>query len=270
MADVSWIKLSTGFFDDQKIEMIEGENEECKDMLIVMWVKLMVQAGKDNNGGVFALGNGKPYTIKNFSSIFHRPESDIEHAFGIFQEYGMLEFDEESNTYYLPKWERYQSMDAYERKKARDREYQARRRAAQKEALEDKTEEIPAEEIKAPKKAKNEAEKDDPKTAEAAKEIIDYLNAKAGTKYKANGRETKRLIHARMSKPECFTIDDFKTVIDNKCASWLGDPKMDQYLRPATLFGTKFENYLNEKHTTPFKGNTGLAAGEENDLDGIF
>ncbi|QAR22390.1 conserved phage C-terminal domain-containing protein [Limosilactobacillus fermentum] len=76
------------------------------------------------------------------------------------------------------------------------------------------------------------------------KEILDYLNQKAGTSYRASSKATQRLVHARMS--EDFMVDDFKKVIDIKVAAWKKDPKMSQYLRPATLFGTKFESYLNE------------------------
>lgn len=76
-------------------------------------------------------------------------------------------------------------------------------------------------------------------------EIVDYLNAKAGTRYKASTANTRKLIKARLN--EGFTIEDFKTVIDKKCAEWLTDSKMEQYLRPETLFGTKFEGYLNAK-----------------------
>ena len=76
-------------------------------------------------------------------------------------------------------------------------------------------------------------------------EIVDYLNAKAGTRYKASTASTHRLIKARLN--EGFTIEDFKAVIDKKCNEWLTDSKMEQYLRPETLFGTKFEGYLNAK-----------------------
>lgn len=76
------------------------------------------------------------------------------------------------------------------------------------------------------------------------KEILDYLNQKAGTSYRASSKATQRLVHARMS--EHFTVDDFKKVIDIKVANWKDDPKMNQYLRPLTLFSTKFEGYLNE------------------------
>lgn len=77
------------------------------------------------------------------------------------------------------------------------------------------------------------------------KDVIDYLNNKVGAKYKPNSAGNKRLIDARAK--EGYSLDDFKKVIDNKCATWSNDPKMSKYLRPQTLFGTKFESYLNEK-----------------------
>ena len=76
-------------------------------------------------------------------------------------------------------------------------------------------------------------------------EILDYLNSKIGTSYRASSKTTQRLIKARSN--EGFEVEDFKRVIDNKVASWGKDPKMSQYLRPNTLFGTKFEAYLNEQ-----------------------
>ena len=78
----------------------------------------------------------------------------------------------------------------------------------------------------------------------AATEIIDYLNSKIGTHYRATTRKTQSLIKARMN--EGFTVDDFKKVIDNKSDEWGKDSKMSKYLRPETLFGTKFESYLNQ------------------------
>lgn len=81
------------------------------------------------------------------------------------------------------------------------------------------------------------------------KSIIDYLNAKTNKSFKATSDKTKKLMRARLK--EGFTEDDFKRVIDNKCSEWLNDPKMNQYLRPETLFGTKFESYLNQKAVKP-------------------
>lgn len=83
-------------------------------------------------------------------------------------------------------------------------------------------------------------------------EIVSYLNEKAGTAYRATTKATQQHINARLS--EGFTVEDFFKVIDSRCAEWMGDPKMAQYLRPSTLFGPKFENYLNTPTGKPPKG----------------
>ena len=78
--------------------------------------------------------------------------------------------------------------------------------------------------------------------------IVDYLNKKANTNYRHNSRNTVALINARLK--EGYTTDDFKKVIDKKCTDWLYDKQMCNYLRPETLFGTKFESYLNSAGNT--------------------
>lgn len=76
------------------------------------------------------------------------------------------------------------------------------------------------------------------------KEIIDYLNEKTGKKFKHNTTKTKDFIKARWNQD--FRLEDFKKVIDIKTAEWLNTDS-DKYLRPETLFGSKFEGYLNQK-----------------------
>lgn len=118
-----------------------------------------------------------------------------------------------------------------------------------------------------------EEDKDIEKDKELYRSIISYLNEKAGTNYKPTTAKTKSAINARLS--EGFKIDDFKTVIDKKCAEWIGDPKMEKYLRPETLFGTKFEGYLNAKISKTARnqriGANGIAiSNEKSDLEGVF
>lgn len=74
--------------------------------------------------------------------------------------------------------------------------------------------------------------------------IIDYLNNKANKSFRNKTSKTKTLINARFK--DGFKVDDFKKVIDNKVNDWINDPKMNEYLRPETLFGSKFESYLNK------------------------
>ena len=75
-------------------------------------------------------------------------------------------------------------------------------------------------------------------------EIIDYLNEKAGTRYRSQTPKTREHIRARWS--DGYRLNDFKRVVDVKCADWLGDEKMGRYLCPDTLFGPKFEKYRNQ------------------------
>ena len=83
-------------------------------------------------------------------------------------------------------------------------------------------------------------------------EVVEYLNQKTGKNFKHTSKVTQRHIRARLA--EGFTVSDFKQVIDKKCSDWLRDQKMKEYLRPETLFGTKFESYLNSKTTTKQTG----------------
>lgn len=75
-------------------------------------------------------------------------------------------------------------------------------------------------------------------------EIINYLNQRANRNFKSTSQATQRHISARWN--EGFGLEDFKEVIDKKCTEWLNDNEMSKYLRPRTLFGTKFEGYLNQ------------------------
>jgi len=80
-------------------------------------------------------------------------------------------------------------------------------------------------------------------------EIVSYLNLKTGKSFKHTTKETQRFIKARFKSG--FTVEDFFTVIDNQSGKWLSKPDMIDYLRPETLFGTKFESYLQTKPAEP-------------------
>lgn len=80
-------------------------------------------------------------------------------------------------------------------------------------------------------------------------EIVDYLNEKANTSFRPSAEYAKTHIRARLR--EGFTLDDFKDVIDGRVKAWANNPKMSEYLRPQTLFGTKFESYLNASKAKP-------------------
>jgi predicted phage replisome organizer len=127
MADVKWIKITTDIFDDEKILLIESLPDAYA--IITVWFKLLCLAGKQNNSGVFMMGQ-IAYTDKMLATIFRMKESSVTMALQTFEQFGMVEIIDGVIT--IPNWNKHQSLDAYEKKKERDRLYQAERRAAQK------------------------------------------------------------------------------------------------------------------------------------------
>lgn len=107
-----------------------------------------------------------------------------------------------------------------------------------------------ADEVPGPEKP-SEAEKPERFTAEY-REIIGYLNEKTGKRFSATSRVNQGHMSARLK--EGFTVEDFKHVIDVKCFQWKDDAKMAKFLRPETLFGTKFDRYLNEEKVQTKRG----------------
>lgn len=132
MADVKWIKITTDIFDDEKILLIESMPDS--DAIIVIWFKLLILAGKQNNSGVFMMSNKIPYTDGMLATIFRRKEATVKMALQIFEQFGMIEIIDGVIT--IPNWDKHQSLDAYEKKKCRDRLYQQERRANQRALIE--------------------------------------------------------------------------------------------------------------------------------------
>ena len=79
-------------------------------------------------------------------------------------------------------------------------------------------------------------------------EVISYLNNKLGSRYTSKSITNNKLIISKIK--DGFTVEDFKNVIDKKYAEWNDNPDFSRYLRPQTLFGDKFENYVNQESTS--------------------
>lgn len=112
------------------------------------------------------------------------------------------------------------------------------------ETIDDTKGEPRPEQAKKPQKAK------ESKADTDATEVIDYLNVKTSSSYRATTEANIKPIRARLN--DGFTVEDCKKVIDTKSGQWLNNPDMVKYLRPATLFSpSKFEGYLNECRGKP-------------------
>ena len=128
MAEVKWIKIVTDIFDDEKMLMIEALPSH--DSIIVIWFKLLTFAGKQNNNGVFLFNDRIAYTDEMLATIFRRDVNLVRMALDTFRNFGMIDIID--NVITIPNWNKHQSLDAYEKKKIRDRERIAKKRAEQK------------------------------------------------------------------------------------------------------------------------------------------
>ncbi|MBU8583591.1 phage replisome organizer N-terminal domain-containing protein [Bacillus paralicheniformis] len=276
MAEVKWIKLSTQMFEDEKIKLIEQMPEA--DTILIIWVKLLAQAGKTNASGYIYLSKNIPYTDEMLATIFNRPLPIVRMALQTFQRFGMIEIDEH-NFINISNWEKHQNIEGMEKIREQNRIRKQRQRAKQKvlnaplNASHVKSRDSHATEID--KELDKELDKENnilsgkPDDASPVKDeipyklIIDLLNKVAGTKYRHTTPKTKTLIKARWN--EGFRFDDFKHVILVKCEEWRGTD-LDKYLRPETLFGTKFENYRNQKP----KGGSRIDSATNDQYAGLF
>ena len=255
MAEVKWIKIATDIFDDEKILLIEALPDAYA--IITVWFKLLCLAGKRNNGGVFLMNDKIHYTDKMLATIFRMNESTVKLALNAFEQFKMIEIVEGIIT--IPNWNKHQTLDAYERKKERDRLYQEERRAKQRALIEkssdkssERTSDVAVSDID-----KEEDKEKDNNIYVPYKEIITYLNEKTGKKLRWDVKSNQKEIKARFN--EGYTLDDFKTVIDKKYHEWGRKPTKEElqrgvndmriYLRPKTLFGSNFDVYLNQEQT---------------------
>ena len=239
MADVKWIKLSTGLPDNRKIKQIRKLPDG--DTIALMWIFLMCLAGETNDDGMVYFTSEIPYTDEMLAEQFNMEVNTVRLGIQTFQRFGMLDIVD--NIICLSAWEKWQSVD----KMAEIREYNrlAKQKSRAKQKLLASVNDMsmtsqPCQGTDIDKEEEKEIEED----KDVYKDIISYLNDKAGTNYRSSSKKTKSSIHARLE--EGFTLDDFKIVIDKKTAEWMGT-EWEKFLRPETLFGTKFESYLNAK-----------------------
>lgn len=260
MGEVKWVKLSTQMFDDEKIKLIEQMPES--DTLLIIWVKLLAQAGKTNASGFIYLSENVPYTDEMLAHIFGRPLGIVRMALDTFRKFGMIEINEQ-NYISICNWEKHQNLDALEKIREQNRKRVSKHRAKQRALQLPKpcnvTDNITVtqsnatdidKELDKDKELKDilsgSPTADDPKTQKTEipfKLIVDLLNQMSGKKFRTTTPKTQKDIRARWN--EGFRFDDFKKVILSKCYEWRNNPDMSKYLRPETLFGTKFEGYLN-------------------------
>lgn len=112
MSEIKWFKVLTDMFADDKIKIIQSMPEG--DALLVMWFKVLAQAGKTNDGGYIYLKKNIPYTPAMFSTLFGKPQHLVELALRTFVEFGMIDIDERGYIFVL-NWEKHQNIEGMDK-----------------------------------------------------------------------------------------------------------------------------------------------------------
>lgn len=132
MAEITWIKLRTNMFDDEKIRLIEVLPDG--DMVIVVWMKLLAQAGKVNCGGYIMITENIPMTMDEMVIIFRKSKEHIVYALKALQKFGMIEIDEESRVF-ISNWEKHQNIDGMAKIREQNRLRKQKERERKKQLL---------------------------------------------------------------------------------------------------------------------------------------
>lgn len=250
-----YLKLKESFFDSDEMKVLEAmpDGHKYSNILLKLYLKSLKNEGK------LMLNDHIPYNTVMLATITNHSVGDVERALNILESLSLIEVLDNGSIYMLDIQTLIgKSSSEGDRKKAYRMRIEAEKTGTK--ALGQTSGQLsdirtPELELELEKELEIELEKErdivpQSETVSPYKTIIDYLNDKTDKKFRASADKTKRFIDARLK--DGFTIDDFKKVIDNKCFEWMipgkqinGTPASN-YLRPETLFGTKFESYLNQ------------------------
>lgn len=261
-SNVKWIKMMVGMFDGmsfKKIKRAKIGGESFRDKLTAVWFELMDFAGKCNHDGAFISPSEIPFTdLSDIATMIDRDEEELKLCMTFFINEGMVTVIDD--VYSLSNWSEYQNSEGMERIREQNRLRKQRQREKLK-LLSDGSRDSHVT-ITDSHATEEDIDKEKEEDKEIYIKVIQHLNEKAGTRYKPSSSKTKTCIHARLA--EGFTLDDFYMVIDKKCAEWIGT-EWEKFLRPETLFGTKFEGYLNSKGRVNGNGRDQQSSSEDPD-----
>lgn len=240
MAEISWIKLKTTMFDDEKVRLIQAVPES--DAIIVIWIRLLVLAGKTNDEGLIYIQRNMPYTEEMLSTLFDKNVNTVRLALQTLASFNMIDLTADG-LIAITNWEKHQNIEGMEKIREQNRLRKQRQRQKQ-QLLPDVTgQSRDSHATDIDKELDIDKDKERDKEHIPYSKIIDYLNEKTNKRYKVT-QKWKDLIKARWNEGQ--REEDFKKVIDVKTQQWIESSEMNKYLRPQTLFGNKFDEYLNE------------------------
>ncbi|MGY3766914.1 phage replisome organizer N-terminal domain-containing protein [Vagococcus vulneris] len=134
MAEISWIKLKTTMFDDEKIRLIQSMPEA--DAILVIWIRLLVLAGKTNDDGLIYIQRNMPYTDEMLATLFGKSVNVIRLALTTLKNFEMVDLGE-NGLIAIANWEKHQNIEGMDKVRKlnaeRNKKYRERKKQLQVE-----------------------------------------------------------------------------------------------------------------------------------------
>lgn len=234
-----FIKLYDSFVNSDEIRWVESQEHGAE--IVLMFLRLMIVA-KNKEDGKLARIVGKmitPYDINEMASVTFQTEERVIEGLEILQKAELVV--KKDDCYTIPKALEFTNQTTVG---ALKKQVERKRKA-------DKMDDNCLTDIEEEKEKEERIKKKEKEGETYIKEIdgfpygeiIEYLNNKVGSNYRTDSKGIIKLINQRLE--EGFTKEDFFIVIDKKHKEWNGT-EYSKYLRPKTLFGDKFESYVNQ------------------------
>ncbi len=249
ISNIKWIKLSTNMFEDEKIRLIEQMPDA--DTILIIWVKLLSQAGKTNASGYIYLSETIPYTDEMLATIFNRPVSTVRFALKTFEQFGMISIDEE-HFIAIENWEKHQNIEGMERVKKlnaeRNKRYRERKKQKQLESKNDSDVSVTSRDgtdIELDIDIDIDKEKDIPSQISEVQEIYNHYLSKNIVQHQKITDSMRRSINARLrdySKEQIIQAIDNYAVVYHGGEYWFNT----KYTLPDLMRDKDVRKFIND------------------------
>ena len=246
MSKFYWLKLQRDFFKRHDIRIVEAM-PNGKDY-VLFYLKLLVESV--DHEGRLRFSEDIPYNVDMLATITNTNTDIVKGALQTFCELGMMTMLDDA-TIYMNEVNNMIGSASNTDGANRQRRFRESQKALKIGVSENSVTKCNASVTECVTKDNESKSKSKSKSKNniIVEQVVSYLNEKLGSHYKTTTQKTISMINARIK--EGFEYSDFVTVIDKKYAEWHNDQKMSQYLTPDTLFGTKFEKYINQPYVKP-------------------
>ena len=227
-----WIKLKDDFFNTKEIKKLR--RIAGGDTYTIIYLKLQLLSLKRD--GKLIYEGIEDNLVEELASEISEEIENVQVTINFLKNHGMIE-EIEDNEFFLPK--AIENMGKEGDSAERVRRFRDKQKALQCNNLVTENNIDIREEKREKRKEKREKT-----TNKDIEDIINYLNLMTNSRYMLNNTKTINLIQNKLDNH--YSIEDLRIVIDKKSKEWL-NTDYEKYLRPETLFGNKFESYLNQK-----------------------